>query len=99
MKLPIQSPPVYRMATSPIMMQVLASGVMPSAKYDLTGKCVCRKNGSVKFTASSTICTNNNHDGCTGAKVACTAEHLAECNRMGGTLSQSGEPCQVGRKC
>lgn len=99
MKLPIQSPPVDRWSPSPLMMHLAASGVMPSATYDMTGKCVCRKNGSVKFTASSTICTNNNHDGCTGAKARCTTEHLAECNRMGGILTQSGEPCQVGRKC
>jgi hypothetical protein len=89
MKLPIQSPPVYRMATSPMTIQVSASGVIMSRNKYTTGKCVCKKGSSIKFTADSTICTSDDHKGCTNAKDACLAEHRALCNREGGILTHS----------
>lgn len=96
MRLPIQTSPVVRTLSS---IHVSAGGVMMSSKKDVTGKCVCKKGSSVLWTASSTICTTDDHDGCTAAKDECVSEHLTDCSADGGILTHSGASCTYGAKC
>jgi hypothetical protein len=69
------------------------------SKQYVTGKCDCKKGGSVLFTASATLCTTPNHPGCTSAKAACVQQQGATCRGQGGTISQSGATCTYGAKC
>lgn len=76
------------------------TGVQAANKY-VTGGCNFRKvnTNSVIFSASQTICTTADHDGCTAAKVACVEAYANQCSQQGGKIVQSGQPCTYGDKC
>ena len=76
-----------------------ASSPTFAAKNYITGACVCKKGNNVLATYSETICTRNDHDGCTAAKARCVTANLAACTELGGILTQSGKACNVGDKC
>ena len=64
-----------------------------AAKRDLVGACACKKGKSVLSSYSAKVCVQNDHAGCTTAKVRCVNENVAACDGQGGTVSQSTAPC------
>jgi hypothetical protein len=79
---------------------LLLSPVTSEAKKaETTGKCVCKKGNNVLATYSAQICTTQNHQGCTAAKVQCVSDNQAACTVLGGILTQSGAACTIGAKC
>jgi hypothetical protein len=98
MILPIQAQPVIRFA-SISKIDISDAGVIASAKKLVTGMARCTKGGSLLFTGSQTICTQDNHDGCTAAKVAAVNSIATECSNQGGVPQQSTSSCSYGAKC
>ena len=100
MNVPIQAMPVIRqVAAADRFFDACRNGVAPSRNQLVTGGAVCRKGGSVLWTASETICVNPNHDGCTAAKNAAVRAYAAQCSGQSGTIATSTQSCSVGAKC
>jgi hypothetical protein len=98
MILPLQAQPILRTRVS-TSKETIVEGVEASAKKYVEGMAVCKKGNNILFTGSETICTTDNHAGCTAAKVEAVQSITAQCIQQGGIPSQSTNPCKYGAKC
>jgi len=99
MRLPQQTAPVLRQVAGIASAGKLdGSGMRPSANVWVTGMAVCRKNGSVLYSASERVC-GAQHLACTDAKIRAVQSITADCQAKGGIPQQSSASCTYGAKC